>query len=1084
MYNRDMKLILSNSSRGASMGVFSEIEKKLDEGKKCVVITTDRLTATVERALIEKLRMDAVFGLRVSSFTRLATVTLGDSVKKCLTPEGSVMLITDVIEKHRSELCYYGKVKPDELASELYAAITALRNSGISTDRLTSTDLGDKRLNDKSKDIALIYNGYLEALSDRHSDSSTRLEALAERIENGEPLDECYFVIDMTEFNYAQLNVLKAIDKRAISLTIGLTSGFDNPNKRIYPDKTANRLKSISDNKVEVVTKFDDLTKVGDVIGKYLFSYSRPDARTLPSEKEVCDKLKLRSALSRRDEVLALALDVVRGVREGKRYRDYEVYVGDLEGYTPIVKSVFLRYGIPFFIDRKEMLYEQTKTRYLLLAISACKARMRADEVLDFVKNPLFKAMLGENEDDVFTFENYVLEFGVNYGGFYREFEYGDEDYRGRAEIVRKKLVETLSVFGGGVRRVSAYVEASRKLLDEVETVWREHVKEIAKLSEYYEKCAEQVDDKLSSVLDEIETVLDGEYDIAGFESLLKGMFRTLKISLVPTFLDCVFIGDKSSRFIGSGDLYVLGANSGLIPSDSSGGAVLTPADEELFERAGAELYSSQRDKINSELFTITEIMKKTRGKLTVSYADSAPSGKLRPSTLVAQLQTIFSTDEKNYVEVENVRYDDLYRKYISGEFDEISPLFATDKACMNEVLSRYKDVGSIGNLPIFRTASIFLKEEDKEKLNRSFDFKNPDVQLSSPPEVKDSSVSRLERFYACPYSYYLQYVLKIQPREEGEILSNENGSILHAVFENFFRALSKGEADENNIEKIAGSAFDKYIAETPKLTRLMETPSTKRALMKLRAEGIRTCKDLYEISLRSEFVPTYLEAGFGRGGEFEPVAVLAGEKEVSLSGRIDRIDVCGDEFIVLDYKTFKGASIDARDIYYGKKLQLYVYAEAIANTLDKKPVGVFYLPIYPSYVQDDEYRYKYKGQVLADLEVMNRIDSMTESDHKKTVVPCGAKNRSQLIDCISDEEFKGRREYAMQLAGRGAQLIAEGYISPKPFKATDSDNVCENCFYKDVCSYKGKFARLADNVTSETFLPEAETEEYDGEEE
>lgn len=1076
-----MKLLLSNSTRGASTGVFSEIEKRLDEGKKCVVITTDRLTATVERALLEKLREDAIFGLRVSSFTRLATVTLGDSVKKCLTPEGSVMLITDVIEKHRDELRYYGKVKPDELASELYAAITTLRNSGISTEKLTATDLGSPTLNDKAKDIAVVYNGYLESLAGRHSDSGTRLEALAEKIENGGPLDECYFVIDMTEFNYAQLNVLKAIDKRAISLTIGLTSGFDNPNKRIYPDKTANRLKSLSEDRVETITNFDFLTKVGNIIGKYLFSYVRPD-KALPSKEELKNKLAIRSAINRNDEVLTLALDIVKGVRNGKRYRDYEVFVGDLEGYTPIIKSVFLRYGIPFFIDRKEMLYEQTKARYLLSAISAVRQKMRVDEVLDFVKNSLFAD--GFPEGDVFSFENYVLEFGVNYGGFYREFEYGNDEYRMKAENVRKKLVATLSVFDFGRGKMTAFTDASRKLLAEIEDAWREHVKKIAKLSEYYEKCAEQVDDKLSSVLAEIETVLDGEYDIAGFEDLLKGMFRTLKISLVPTFLDCVFIGDASSRFICSGDLYVLGANSGLIPSDSSGGAILTPADEDFFEKAGIEIYSSQRDKINSELFTITEIMKKTRGKLTVSYADSSPTGKLCPSTVVSQLETIFTSNDEPLVEIEYIRYDDLYRKYIAGNYEEISPLFATEKACMNEVLSRSKDISSAANFPIFRTANTFINIEDGERLNRVYDFKHPEVELSSPPEVKDSSVSRLERYFACPYSYYLQYVLKLQPREEGEILSSENGNILHAVFETFFRALSKGEVNADNIEKIAGDAFDDYISATPKLTRLLDKPSSKRALVKLRAEGIRTCKDLYEISLRSQFVPEYLEASFGKGGEFEPVAVLAGENEVSLSGRIDRIDVCGDEFIVLDYKTFKGVSIDARDIYYGKKLQLYVYAEAIANTLGKKPVGVFYLPIYPSYVQDDDYRYKYKGQVLADLEVMNRIDSMTESDHKKTVVPCGAKNRAQLIDCLSDEEFKERREYAMLLAGRGAQLIAEGYIPPKPFKATDSDNVCENCFYKDVCSYKGKFARLADNVTSESFLLYVETEEYDDEEE
>ncbi len=1070
-----MKLVLSNSSRGAFDGVFSEIEQKLKNGEKCVVITTDRLTATVERALLQKLEGDAVFGLRVSSFTRLAAITLGNDVKKCLTPEGSVMLITDVIEKHRDELCYYGKVKPDELASELYAAITALRNSGISTEKLMSSDLGSKNLNDKAKDIAVVYGGYLQALEGRHSDSGTRLESLASRIENGEPLNENYFVIDMTEFNYAQLNVLKAIDKRAISLTIGLTSGFDNPNKRIYPDKTARRLEALADGKTEIVIKFDTLTPVGDVIGKYLFSYVRPPRSVLPKKAEIDKHLKLRSALTRDDEVLALALDIVKGVREGRRYRDYEVFVGDLDGYTPIVKSVFLRYGIPFFIDRKEMLYEQTKTRYLLSAVAAVRSKMRADEVMDFVKNPLFKSLLdGETEEDkqdeIFIFENYVLEFGVNYGGFYKTFEYGDEEYRKKADAVRMKLISALSVFDIGKKRSADFAAAARKLLADADGGWKTHVKNIAKLSEYYEKCAEQVDDKLSSVLDEIENVLDGEYDIAGFESLLKGMFRTLKISLVPTFLDCVFIGDSSSSFLCSGDLYVVGANSGLIPQESAGGAVLTPSDEELFERAGVELYSDRKDKIRTELFTITEIMKKTRGTLTVSYADSAPLGKLRPSSVVTQLETIFGTEDGSFVEVEEVRYDDLYRSYIADKPDEIAPLFATEKACMNEVLSRSKDIGTGANIPIYRTAKTFLNKEDEERLERAYGFDTHDAKLSSPPAVEHSSVSRLERFFSCPYSYYLQYVLKIRPREEGEIMSNENGSILHAVFEKFFRALSEGKVNENDIEEIAGSAFDEYVAETPKLARLIEDKKTKRALMKLRVEGIKTCKDLYKISLRSKFIPTYVEANFGGKEGFNPVIVDAGDKKVTLTGRIDRVDVHDDKFLIIDYKTFKGATIDAKDVYYGKKLQLYVYAKAIADSLNKKPAGLFYLPVYPSYVKEGENRYKYKGQVLADIDVMNAIDDLTEEDNNATVVPCGAKDRTKLSDCLSEEELRLRGEYAVKLAGQGAKLINEGYVSPRPFKSTASDNPCANCTFKDVCPYKGKFARIAENVSKDAF--------------
>lgn len=47
------------------------------------------------------------------------------------------MLIGKVISDRRDKLCYYDKVAlKDGFASELYAALTAIRNSGISSEQL------------------------------------------------------------------------------------------------------------------------------------------------------------------------------------------------------------------------------------------------------------------------------------------------------------------------------------------------------------------------------------------------------------------------------------------------------------------------------------------------------------------------------------------------------------------------------------------------------------------------------------------------------------------------------------------------------------------------------------------------------------------------------------------------------------------------------------------------------------------------------------------------------------------------------------------------------------------------------------
>lgn len=105
-----MKIITSNTSNGAYLGVVEVLRKNMDGTAKNVVIAPDRFTASVERGLISALGIESTFGIEVMSFTRLANKLIGNDIKKCLTPEGSVMLIGKVISDRRDKLCYYDKV--------------------------------------------------------------------------------------------------------------------------------------------------------------------------------------------------------------------------------------------------------------------------------------------------------------------------------------------------------------------------------------------------------------------------------------------------------------------------------------------------------------------------------------------------------------------------------------------------------------------------------------------------------------------------------------------------------------------------------------------------------------------------------------------------------------------------------------------------------------------------------------------------------------------------------------------------------------------------------------------------------------
>lgn len=71
---------------------------------------------------------------------------------------------------------------------------------------------------------------------------------------------------------------------------------------------------------------------------KKLFAYISTDAN---DKADCADKVILRSAKNRNDEILRVAVDVAKGVREGKRYKDFEVFVSDLDAYAQDIKPFF-----------------------------------------------------------------------------------------------------------------------------------------------------------------------------------------------------------------------------------------------------------------------------------------------------------------------------------------------------------------------------------------------------------------------------------------------------------------------------------------------------------------------------------------------------------------------------------------------------------------------------------------------------------------------------------------------------------------------------------------------------------------------
>ena len=77
-----------------------------------------------------------------------------------------------------------------------------------------------------------------------------------------------------------------------------------------------------------------------------------------------------------------------------------------------------------------------------------------------------------------------------------------------------------------------------------------------------------------------------------------------------------------------------------------------------------------------------------------------------------------------------------------------------------------------------------------------------------------NTSISRLEKYRSCPFSYYLQYGLKLKEKEQLKIQSFNTGSFMHETIDEFFEyvrqeGLSLAELEEEQITKIVSEIIE-----------------------------------------------------------------------------------------------------------------------------------------------------------------------------------------------------------------------------------------------------------------------------------
>lgn len=1038
-----------------------------------VVIAPDPFTLAVEKTISAKLDKKSFFNVEVMSFARLASVFLGEDVNACLSPAGSVMLMEKVIRREAKNLLHYQKAagKPG-FAAEIYAAITSIRNSGVTPQALFDIEGKLKGyVKAKTHDVAYLYDAYLAELQIEHTDSTTRLEALANYIENSEELgDVSFYVVDHVDLNQKQLEVLSALIKRAKSVCVAAMDGTGAANYRIYPP-LLKKLHSVAEGtgvKIVEIAVPSRLSPLKKKLADELFSYSFSEGET--------DKIALWEAKDMTEEVTLLATEIVRLVRkEGKRFSDVAIITPSFEEYLPVLQRVFRAYDIPFFADRRVPLSESDVFRHLMLAPEICVKNYDGVLVRKYVLHALFASSAAEKA----AFFDYTDKSGADHGFFKKKFDlFADDPLYPAAEEVRSRLNKELSAFENLPKTalVREYADAFKAFLfenafdDKVESyVFDLQQAGLLEQAEVIRQVPEAMMELLNTL---VELRGDETVEFKEFILALTAGAGQVKIATLPVSLDCVYFAPvKQAMYASIPALFVLGAEEGLFPLETAQEGILGATEYAAWQNLNITIENTGTVELAQSRFHAVQLL--LRGERTyLSHLESA-----NPSPCFLQIKEIFSLPVKKCA--------DVLKTY---DIDVLIPTRHVAENFYVEYSRRYRegllsDVEKTVALAVAEVLGRSFPQESEEEKVEYIAAKNLFFKKNS------TSVSELESYFKCPFLHFVRYGLGAKEKRGVSFDLRDSGIVVHECMQRFAEEL-KGNFDISDEDARArAKRLAESILADPKYEPIKRQLGDRVIAREVRraSEIAVTVKNQI---VNSSFKPTFFEKHFPetceRNANSLPPLGTVKIEGVSLNGQIDRVDILKEDdglyAAAVDYKT-SSAKVASDELYVGKKIQLPAYL-AVLEASGYDPVAALYYSLSDRNKNGEQVLY---GPKAMRGSMIRKLDNAVGSEPSPyTGVYESADGLNEKAGMLLPEEvFRAQTAYALAVASGAVREIKEGYVFPTGSEG-GRNLICSYCEAKSICRHAKQSVRAKKTANSEDIYrimkesTQTKNEEYD----
>lgn len=1073
----ELNLIYGKSGSGKSSYIYENIKKNL-ENNKIFLIVPEQSNLSTEKKLFEILEKETLINVEVLTLKRMAYRVIneiGKQNKLLLSKVGKNLLIYDLLNKQKNKLNFLSKNNNNvELIAK---TITEFKKHNIFPETLENKPIEDEYTYLKLQDMHIIYKDYQDKISEKYIDENDDLSILSNNLDNVDIFKNSLIYIDeFMGFTPQELKVFEKLLLQAKAVTVSIcANNLEIKNKEndvfYFNKKFAHKIIEIAnENAINIkIKKIGENEKFKTEEMKLLeenFSNTK-----FNNFEKVPKNIEVFLADNPNSELEYVANYILNLVKKGYRYNQIAIVTSNLEKYDIDAKIVFEKYNIPLYIDVKKQLTQNILVRYLISILDIFSNNWLIDSVMNYAKTGLVDI----SKEDIYNFENYCNKWGITKKKFLKEFIYEEvNNNQEKIEETRKFLINPLKSLNDNinqnknVKTITTNIYnfiIENNILDKL----NEKLKYINSL-----EITNEYNTSYKLLIELFEQIIDlfGEEKISfeKYKELLQIGLTSTMVGTIPATQDQVIIGQMDrARFSDIKVCFILGVNDGEFPIRLSTEGYFNDKDRQILAINGIEMAKNSIDTLYEDEFNVYKTLTIPEEKLIMSYSSSDSLGNnLRPSTLLKKIKRIFPRiEQKSDIINKNI---DITNKVAT--FDEaLKQYYLLING--NEISDKWKQ--------IIRYYQI--KEKEKfEKAILAINFSNKSEKITDENLKKlygnnlKASISKLEEYKKCPFSYHMKYGLNLKEKKEFKIQTIDTGNFMHEIIDGFFAYIDENGLnihilEEEKIINIVEEILNKTLGIS-KYYILSSSAKFRSLTKKLKKVVLESIKYIVYTLQNSKFEVLEHEAEFGRGKKY-PAIMIDNENGTTteLTGKIDRIDIGkidGKEYLrIIDYKS-SIKNIDMNKVVNGLQIQLITYMESINRIKNTNSAGILYMNLIDNIIKSSKNKteeeikeeikknFRMQGLIVANVNILKNMDTVLDIG-SSNIIPVTLKKDGSISESksstVTEEQFESLQKQVIKIIKQISREILKGQIEIKPFKYKKTTG-CDFCKFKSICMF------------------------------